>query len=206
MTIQVHGSDLCSTYRIHQSGSLKIWKYANDLCLTHICLNFVVVLNCGNVGIWKYAHETISFLDEKSSAPFIRVCVQSLWTSFILWKLGPVKSSPSLYITEMWKRNLNKENVIGTVLIDFRKAFDSVDDSILSYKMDACGLHGKLKDWIQSYLLDRKQFVIVNGKRPGLQIVPLLGPKLFSIFVDDLPDCISNGESTSMLMTPQHSL
>ena len=161
-----------------------------------------MVLKCGNVGIWKYAHETISFLDEKSSAPFIRVCVQSLWTSFILWKLGPVKSSPSLYITEMWKRNLNKENVIGTVLIDFRKAFDSVDDSILSYKMDACGLHGKLKDWIQSYLLDRKQFVIVNGKRPGLQIVPLLGPKLFSIFVDDLPDCISNGESTSMLMTP----
>ena len=102
----------------------------------------------------------------------------------------------------MWKRNLNKGNVIGTVLIDFKKAFDSVDHSILSNKMDACGLHGKLKDWIQSYLLDRKQFVIVNGKRPGLQIVPLLGPKLFSIFVDDLPDCISNGESTSMLMTP----
>ena len=113
----------------------------------------------------------------------------------------------------MWKRNLNKGNVIGTVLIDFRKAFDSVDHSILSNKMDACGLHGKLKDWIQSYLLDRKQFVIVNGKGPGLQIVPygvpqgsLLAPKLFSIFVDDLPDCISNGESTSMLMTPQHSL
>ena len=135
--------------------------------------------------------------------------MQSLWTSFILWKLGPVKSSLLLYITEMWKRNLNKGNVIGTVLIDFKKAFDSVDHSILSNKMDACGLHGKLKDWIQSYLLDRKQFVIVNGKRPGLQIVPyavpqgsLLGPKLFSIFVDDLPDCISNGESTSMLMTP----
>ena len=139
--------------------------------------------------------------------------MQSLWTSSILWKLGPAKSSLLLYISEMWKRNLNKGNVIGTVLIDFRKAFDSVDHSILSYKMDACGLHGKLKDWIQSYLLDRKQFVIVNGKRHGLQIVPygvpqgsLLGPKLFSIFVDDLPDCISNGESTSMLMTPQHSL
>ena len=139
--------------------------------------------------------------------------MQSLWTSSILWKLGPVKSSLLLYISEMWKRNLNKGNVIGTVLIDFRKAFDSVDHSILSYKMDACGLHGKLKDWIQSYLLDRKQFVIVNGKGPGLQIVPygvpqgsLLAPKLFSIFVDDLPDCISNGESTSMLMTPQHSL
>ena len=139
--------------------------------------------------------------------------MQSLWTSSILWKLGPVKSSLLLYITEMWKRNLNKGNVIGTVLIDFKKAFDSVDHSILSNKMDACGLHGKLKDWIQSYLLDRKQFVIVNGKGPGLQIVPygvpqgsLLGPKLFSIFVDDLPDFISNGESTSMLMTPQHSL
>ena len=43
-----------------------------------------------------------------------------------------------LYITEMWKRILDKENVVGTVLINFRKALDSVDHSILSYKMDAC--------------------------------------------------------------------
>ena len=77
----------------------------------------------------------------------------------------------------------------------------SMDHSILSYKMDARGLHGKLKDWIQSYLVDRKQFVVVNGKRSGLQILPygvlqgsLLGPKLFPILVNDLPDCISNGE------------
>ena len=67
--------------------------------------------------------------------------------------------------------------------------------------MNACGLHGKLKDWIQSYLVDREQFVVVNGKRSGLQLVlygvpqgSLLGPKLFLIFVNDLPDCISNGE------------
>ena len=88
-----------------------------------------------------------------------------------------------------------------TVLIDLKKAFDSVDHSILSSKMDACGLHGKLKDWIQSYLVDRKRFVVIKGKRSGLQIVPydvpqgsLLRPKLFLIFVNDLPDCLSNGE------------
>ena len=40
----------------------------------------------------------------------------------------------------------------------------SMDHSILSYKMDARGLHGKLKDWIQSYLVDRKQFVVVWEK------------------------------------------
>ena len=40
----------------------------------------------------------------------------------------------------MWKRNLDKGNVVGTVLIDFKKAFDSVDHSILSYKMDAYSL------------------------------------------------------------------
>ena len=44
-------------------------------------------------------------------------------------------------------------------------------------------------------------FEVVDGKRSGLQIVPygvpqgsLLGSKLFSIFVNDLPECISNGE------------
>ena len=117
------------------------------------------------------------------------------------FRKGFLTNSILLHITEMWKRNLDKGNVFGTVLIDFKKAFDSVDHSILSSKMDACGLHGKLKDWIQSYLVDRKRFVVIKGKRSGLQIVPydvpqgsLLRPKLFLIFVNDLPDCLSNGE------------
>ena len=117
------------------------------------------------------------------------------------FRKGFLTNSLLLHITEMWKRNLDKGNVVGTVLVDFKKVFDSVDHSILSSKMDACGLHGKLKDWIQSYLVDRKRFVVIKGKRSGLQIVPydvpqgsLLRPKLFLIFVNDLPDCLSNGE------------
>ena len=106
------------------------------------------------------------------------------------YRKGISTNSLLLYITELWKMNLDKKNVIGAIFIDFRKAFDSVDHTILNYKMDASGLYGNLKKWLQSYLTNRQQFVEINGKKSGLHIVPygvpqgsLLGPRLFSIYV-----------------------
>ena len=46
------------------------------------------------------------------------------------FRKGFSTNSLLLYITKMWKRNLDKRNVVCTVLIDFRKAFDSMDHSI----------------------------------------------------------------------------
>ena len=67
--------------------------------------------------------------------------------------------------------------------------------------MDASGLHGNLKKWLQSYLTNRQQFVEIDGKRSGLHIIAyavpeesLLGPRLFSIYVSDFPESITNGE------------
>lgn len=72
---------------------------------------------------------------------------------------------------------------------------------ILSHKLQTCGISGNLFQWLNSYLPHRHQFVKLNGvKSPvlevkyGVQQGSLLGPKLFSICVNDFPDCITQGE------------
>ena len=56
----------------------------------------------------------------------------------------------------------NGEYVLG-VFLDFSKAFDTVDHSILLSKMYHCGIRGVAFKWFQSYLADRQQYVTYNG-------------------------------------------
>ena len=117
------------------------------------------------------------------------------------YRKGLSSESLLLYLTETWKQKMDEGKVVGAIFIDFRKAFDSVSHDILYYKMHACGLSGKLLCWLKSYLLSRWQFVDLNGfKSPLLEVkygVPqgsLLGPRLFSIYVNDFSESISKGE------------
>ena len=90
---------------------------------------------------------------------------------------------------------------MGVVFIDFKKAFDCFSHSILDLKLQASGISGPALEWIRDYLKDRKQFAIVNGCKSELNAVncgipqgSLLGPRLFSFYVNDLPDQIKEGE------------
>ena len=82
--------------------------------------------------------------------------------------------------------------MIGAIFIDFKKAFDSVDHKVLENKLRACGIEGNKLKFLKSYLSERSQFVEVNGKRLKQLIVEygvlqgsLLGPRLYSIYVND---------------------
>ena len=104
-----------------------------------------------------------------------------------------------LSLTEQWRLALDESNIIGVVFIDFQKAFDCINHTVLKDKLHYIGITGSFYDWLLNYLENRKQFVTVNGSNSELLEIDtgvpqgsLLGPRLYSIYSNDLPGATKN--------------
>ena len=85
-----------------------------------------------------------------------------------------------------------KKHAVG-IFIDLKKAFDTINHSILLNKLKLYGIRGVAGEWLRSYLTGRVQYVKMGlylsktlGISCGVTQGSVLGPKLFNVYINDI--------------------
>ena len=106
-------------------------------------------------------------------------------------------------MSNQWLMNMDNGNLSAVVFLDIRKAFDTVDDTILLQELNCYGIQGDSVKLLESYLTDRMHCCSVNGHISPLEIIKcdvpqgsILCPLLFIVYMNDLPKRVNNVDIT----------
>ena len=151
-------------------------------CITIMCCISKVYSKIINTRIQKYLEDNNLLVDEQNGFRASRSCIDHL---FVL-------------CTILRNRKLSGQDTF-LCFIDFKKAFDSVDRTLLLYKLSQIGITGNIYRAVAAMYSNPQSRVVLNDYETDYFDCPIgvkqgdcLSPTLFAIFINDLAQEIKN--------------
>lgn len=116
-----------------------------------------------------------------------------------------------LSLTDYIRKSIDSGLLVGSVFLDFTKAFDTINHNTLFYKLGFYGITGPALPFLQNYLINREGMVYIGDNFSRTKIInqgvpqgSILGPLLFIIDINDIvdnlqsPHCVLYADDTTL--------